>query len=286
MLTRSSPLTLEELLKRNVRLPICPEVLSRLIDVLNNPNNRVSDLATTVMCDPALTAQVLRVSNSVLFGLSRQICSLEESILRIGFKDIWAIASALKTQELFQSTSTDWAGIHGVIWEHSTKTAAFAHALCKRLNPLFCDIYFTAGLLHDIGKLLLYQADPQYGEVTQHGKLCGYDLVWHEMEVYGTHHAKLGAELLKHWKLPSLICGLVERHHEPSADGDHLRLTRNLLRLANEMAHSAEPMIIPGHLTFSKPLDNELIEAIGLDMESCLAVGMEAQRVMRMLKMI
>ena len=286
MLTRPTPLTLDEMLKRNVYLPICPQVLVRLVEVLENPNKSVGDLAGTIISDPSLTAQVLRVSNSAFFGLSRQICSLEEAILRIGFKGVWTIAAALKTQELYQLSTTDWLGLHGTLWEHSTKTAAFAHALCKRLNPLFCDIYFTAGLLHDIGKLMLHQAEPQYGEVCQGGKLYGYDLVWREMDLYGTHHAKLGADLLKHWKLPELICDLVARHHEPAGDSDHLKLTRNLLRVANEMAHSSEPALAPGQIVFNTPLDPELLDSIGLDMEGCLAVGTEAQRVMRLLKMI
>lgn len=283
---RSTPVNIDEILKKNVTLPICPHVLIRLIDVLENPNNSVGELSGTIMSDPSLTAQVLRVSNSAFFGFSRQICSLDEAILRIGFKEIWTVAAALKSQELYQRSNTDWLGLHGTLWTHSIKTAAFVHALCKRLNPLFCDIYFTAGLLHDIGKLLLHAAEPQYSEVCEDGRRFGYDLVWREMELFGTHHAKLGAELLKHWKLPALICDLVGRHHEPAGESDHLRLTRNLLRVANEMAHSSEQPLVPDKIIFNTPIDPELLDTIGLDMEACLNVGAEAQRIMRLLKTI
>jgi len=286
MVTRSTFLTLDDFHKRNLSLPICPDVFIRLIEVLEDPKNNVGDLARTIISDPALTTQVLRVSNSAFFGISRQVCSLEEAILRIGFKGIWIIAAALKTQELYQISTCDWLGSHGALWEHSTRTAAFAHALCKRLNPLFCDIYFTAGLLHDIGKLMLHQLEPRYSEICQNGKLCGYDLVWREMELFGTHHAKLGAELLMHWNLPDVICDLVAHHHEPVGQGEPLQRTRNLLRVANEMARSSEPTLVPGYAFFNTPLDTELLDSVGLDMEGSLAVGAEAQRIMRLLKII
>jgi len=286
MSAESKPLVLKDLLSRDFSLPICPEVFVRLTAVITDESKTVSDLSQVLLSDPALTAQVLRISNSAYFGVSRQIHSIEEAVFRIGFKGVWTVAAVIKAQEACRGAAGEWTDFNENLWQHSTKTAAFAYALSKRLNPLYVDVYFTAGLLHDIGKLILNQLAPSYASICSNGLSGGYDLVWHEMELFGTHHAKLGAELLTHWDLPEVIVELVSFHHEPPAKDDSLRLSRRILTVANEMAHAAELSQTISTIDTSVMERAGLLGEVGLNIEACASVGADAQQRLAMMNLV
>jgi len=278
------PLTFALVKQRNVKLPVCPVMFIKLTEALENVDKGRNDLDKIIRTDPVLTAQVLRVCNSAFTGLARKVHSVEESIFRVGYREVWSIAAALKARELFEG-SGEHTVLYQNLWEHSIKTAAYAHALSKRLNPLFSDIYFTAGLLHDIGKLVLCQAEPGYMKVCQSGRISGYDLVWAEMEAYENHHARIGGDLLRDWNFPELLAEVVALHHEPPAIHDRLNLTRCMLSLANEMAHCAEPDS-GGKIRLPSDFAKELLEVLGQSIDTCVLVGGDAQRMLAMLNAV
>jgi putative nucleotidyltransferase with HDIG domain len=282
--SREEPLTFARIKQRNIKLPVCPVMFIRLTEALENIDKGRNDLDKIIRTDPVLTAQVLRVCNSAFTGLNRKVHSVEESIFRVGYREVWSIAAALKARELFED-SGDNTIFFNMLWLHSIKTAAYAHALSKRLNPLFSDIYFTAGLLHDIGKLVMCRAERDYIKLCQNGRLFGYDLVWAETEHYESHHARIGGDLLRDWNFPELLADVVALHHEPPAINDQLNLTRCMLSLANEMAHCAEPDS-SGNVRLPSDFAKELLVVLGLSVETCVTIGGEAQRMLSMLNAV
>lgn len=283
--SRTEPLTFDLVKQRNVKLPCCPVMFIKLTEALENVDKGRNDLDKIIRTDAVLTAQVLRVCNSAFTGLSRKVHSVEEAIFRVGYREVWSIAAALKARELFEDSSPEHTAFYANLWHHSIKTAAYAHALSKRLNPLFSDIYFTAGLLHDIGKLVLCKAEPDYMKLCQNGVMSGYDLVWAETERYENHHARIGGDLMRHWNLPELLAEVVVLHHEPPAINDRLNLTRCMLSLANEMAHCAEPDT-GGKIRLPSDFAKELLQVLGLNIDACVTVGGEAQRMLAMLNAV
>src|SRR5579864_1692036 len=94
-------ITLQTILTRNVKMPMCPAIFARLNTALNDPQQHLDQLSELLSSDPSLTVKVLKAVNSAYYGLPRSIRSVDEAILRIGYNDIWSIAAAAKGKELF-----------------------------------------------------------------------------------------------------------------------------------------------------------------------------------------
>lgn len=229
------PMSLDWLKRKEVRLPTCPAVFVKLMQVIKSPESSRTSLSEVINLDPALTGQVLKVANSAFYGRSRNVCSVEDAVLRLGYNEVWTIASALNVKKAFGGAG-GWSPLSESVWAHALRVGAIARMLGARLNQQTADIFFTAGLLHDIGKMVLHLADPEYAALARDGELHGPALVALERSRYGVTHNSLGADLLDSWNLPVPVVRLVEYHHtDPLADGTRAR-ARASFALANEFA--------------------------------------------------
>ena len=279
----------ELLLDQNIRLPACPAIFLRLMDILQDEKAEMKDLVKVVSADPALTLEIIRVANSPFYGASRQIKSIGEAAMRLGFRDIWAIASAIKGKEMFDFSRKNWTLLDTVNWEHGLRVAAAARVVAERTNPRFVEFFFTAGLLHDIGKVLLLHVDRrQYPVLCENGAVHGEALVEREREAYGTEHAAIGNELLLHWSLPDMLSHLVKGHHTllpnnlPSKE-----LGPRLLALSNEIAHCWKPSASEkGQVVFERELPPPLVAHANLTPDTLPAVAKAYQHEYRKLKEI
>lgn len=237
MIAHTNPLLLKDIVA-GIRLPACPLVFIQLTRAIQEGDQPSSEVANTISMDPALTAHVLRVANSAMYGHPRRIHSISEATLRLGCSEIYFIATALKARDLF---TTSLGKFGQTLWEHSLKTGVLARGLCRRRNGMLTDAFFTAGILHDLGKLILQQVTPSYMLLCEDGAVSGSELVARETAAFGTHHAALGGELLDHWGLPETLVKLVAEHHDPQPDPNTSRNnSHGLLAAANEMAHTIE----------------------------------------------
>lgn len=274
--TAVQPVTLERIKARNVKLPVCPSVFAKLTQVLASSTSTSRDLSQVITLDPALTGEVLKVANSAFYGMSRNVRSVEDAIFRLGFREVGAIASALNSKQMFTNGAT-WSAFNKKLWEHSMLTAMIARAMGARLNQQTADIFFTAGLLHDIGKLVFQQLDAKYVERALDGMLHGMELSAQERASYGTSHAAIGGELLASWSLPAPIVRLVENHHiDPLADREHARM-RGSFALANELAHDANWDPSKGLWTLGRmePVQ-ALLALLNVQLEELLAIRKKA----------
>jgi len=228
------PLTVDAINRMRITIPACPAVFVRLLKALEDPDS--PELPQIINSDPSLSSEVIRVSNSAFYGASKRIFSVNDAVIRLGFNEIFSIATALKAREVFRGGK--WDDFRALLWEHAVKVATASKLLARRFNSKAVETIYTAGLLHDLGKLLYAEVLPTYGEiaVTRHGEA----LMVEEKNLFGTEHSELGGELLRFWKLPDTLASLVEGHHKPAAPGDTLKLCRDELSLANHMAHCWE----------------------------------------------
>ena len=277
MFDRALPAPLADLLKHELHLPVCPTVFIRLAEALEHADDGNFDLAKILSADPTLTSQVLRVANSAFYGVPRQVNSLYEAILRIGLTEIWSIAAALKAKEMFKNQNGEWSFLNRLLWEHALKTAAAARCVVRQLKVQNADELFTAALLHDLGKLLLNQIEPQYMLLCQNGVITGAELTLREMDFFGTHHARLGGELLLHWNLPEPLALLVARHHEEPDPAAPDRKLHNILAVANQIAHALSESSLPGEPALTRLLPETLLDSVGLDMDASMAIAEDAQ---------
>lgn len=270
------PITLDTILKKNVAMPMCPIVFTRLSTALQDPQQHLNQLAEMLSSDPSLTVKVLKAVNSAYFGMPRSIRSVDEAILRIGYNDIWSIVAAAKGKELF--SSDEWETLGAPMWEHAVKTAVFARAVSRfATRQMIHDAYFTAGMLHDFGKLLFAQMDKAYGPMCENGKIHGAKLVAREMEAYGNDHVMLALEVFKHWKLPDVTVRPIARQHaSPSLTNN--RSVDNILPLANRLAHAVAAHTTGDKMVLDLNVPLFVVEDMGLSQEQFLMIAGESQR--------
>jgi len=275
MFLRSLPVALDDLLEQNAIVPVCPAVFIRLTQAISSPDTHQTELAEILSSDAGLTSRILHVANSAFYGAPRQVASIKKAILRLGIREIWAIASALRAKSMFRS-GAGWTEFNRVLWEHALRTAALTRVLAQHVRAPNCDETFTAALLHDLGKSVLQSFEPQYALLCQNGALVGRELTFIEADFFGTNHAQLGSELLLHWDLPESIASLVSGHHTQLPPNITKSSSSLLLALANELAHAMAQGASEEGEAINRIVSKQLLDAADLNPKSCLSLMAKA----------
>ena len=180
----------------------------------NDPGSSAETVAVLVEADPGLTARIMRLANSAYYHRSEPVRSARQAIVVVGFSTVGALAA-------LAAMNTVNGGVPSEFWEHSLTTAAACTFLAPRLG-VDRPAAFTAGLLHDIGLPLLYQADPDaYAALPSETSVDPAELSAQEIALFGIDHGEAAAIVLEAWKLPDDIVTAVANHHRlmPSSGG-------------------------------------------------------------------
>ncbi len=225
----------------NIRnLPTPPIVFEQIQKVLNEPDTSVGDVASILSEDPAMSVKVLKLTNSAFYGLQREVDSVKHAVMIIGLEAVKNLVLSASVLNMFKADQSN-KEYHEVFWRHSLSTAFASRIIAKRFqkgkvfNP---DPAFSAGLIHDIGKIVVccflpdefktiqdkMQKDPSASE---------YDA---EKSVLGFAHCQIGKELSTQWKLPIRMADAIGFHHNPNDPNDSQDLAY-LLGLADYVAH-------------------------------------------------
>jgi putative nucleotidyltransferase with HDIG domain len=190
-------------------LPVLPAAAAKLI---RTPAERVSELEleSIAASDPVLAGRLLGVSNSAFFGPSAQILQLKQAILRLGVPFTRKVLLEACFGPLFASSTL------AELWHHSRLVAANTHELAGECG-YDQETAYVAGLLHDIGRLVMFGCPPEIRVAEAERIAAGFPLVYAETLVYGTDHAAIGSDLLKVWGLPAEITEAVAHHHRPES---------------------------------------------------------------------
>jgi putative nucleotidyltransferase with HDIG domain len=231
---------IQKVLGQRTALPTIPEVYFQLLKALQDPDGSTDRLTELLASDPGLTAKILQLVNSAFFGAAREISSMEEAVQLLGFSTIRSLALA---QRLFSGTalpaSAEWSAER--LWHHSMRVGAWARKIARLhgADALLQEQAFTAGMLHDIGQLLLAeQLDRGYLEVVKSAQ--NRPLVELEREQVGASHAEIGAYLLNLWGLPSPLVEAVALHHTPSLTPQQTFSPLTAIHVANGLEHAAQ----------------------------------------------
>lgn len=230
----------EEILKIVNTLPKYPDNIKNLLAKLLQPDIKVQDVAEEISKDPSLSSDLLKLVNSAKFSLQRKIGSIKEAINFVGIK---GLKNLLYSYGAMQAIDSRFGSVNQV-WEHSYKTARVASLIAERfkLNKKD-DESFTAGLLHDMGKIVLMSFD--LNKAKSIDEVCrqrGIDLPVMEELIMGLSHAKIGGEIAKYWDFPSSLISAITYHHEPiMAETDHeLVYTVNLANYIASVKNKSE----------------------------------------------
>jgi putative nucleotidyltransferase with HDIG domain len=255
--------SLKELIGTVSELVSPPEVHIRLTEVIESPTSTADSIAEIIMQDPNLTARVLKITNSAFYG-SRKIETVSRAITLIGTRDLYNIALAVNAVKVFEKIPAELVNV-SIFWRHSLYTAIIARLLAKRCRILHPERLFVAGLLHDIGCLVLYS---QFPDESRDALLIAHGdediLARQEQELIGYDHASVGAELLRLWKLPETLCASVDAHHDLSrAAPDSMESA--IILIANALANRTEEGCFSESGAYAAHITPEAWARLGLD---------------------
>ncbi len=205
--------TLDELVSRSRSLYTLPAIAAEVIELTSNPKGDVRALKDCIEVDPALTAKILRVVNSSLFGLSREVSDLNQAIALLGIKPLKLLVLGFSLpQDLFRKVARDQLDWY---WKTTLSRAIAAREISEQLWERPGDDAFLAGLLQDIGVLvLLGELQEPYACFLQRVIDERLDLQQVEVESLGFGHTALSAALLDHWKMPELLVEAISERRD------------------------------------------------------------------------
>ncbi len=219
-------------------LPTLPAIATQLQEVLRENTLSIGQMIPIISKDPSLAMKILKTANSAYYGLKIKVESLRQAIVTIGMQELTVLAlvfSVAKTIDREKFAPISWKRF----WEHSAATAHIADQLNKKYRLGFPNNAFTVGLLHDIGKLILYLLDSElYENVIKLTQKSSYTSVDAENELFGLSHIESGRFVMEKWNLPETLQTVAAYHHHPSAaDGRERQTLAALIQIADTLSN-------------------------------------------------
>ncbi|HOX24163.1 MAG TPA: HDOD domain-containing protein [Candidatus Krumholzibacteria bacterium] len=219
-------------------LPPMPQVVSRILEMLANPECRMTELTTALSHDPALVARLIKVGNSSLYGGGKEIGSLNQAIVRLGMRTTRSVVVAASTRSLFPTDSTRVGLLGRALWQHAVETGLAARRVSEFVRRADPDEAFAGGVLHDLGKLIVLLNLPDESREIQRRLDAGAgDALAVERSVLGFDHTLVGERLLASWGLPGGLRACARHHHDPEAAEASLDLVR-AVACGNALSHA------------------------------------------------
>ena len=234
---------IRKLLEKVEVLPLSPTLLPKLLPKLSDVDTNFDEVVDIIALDPSLTSKLLQICNSAFFGLDEPVSSVSQAVSQVGYQSVYLLVAMINGSNCFPYPSP--AGVDApLLWRHSVTTAFNARFVAESAGQ-DGNLLFTAGLLHDIGKVVMGQAQPQ-AMGTAFRNPSDAASAEREYLLFGVTHAEVGAALLERWKLPMQLVAGVRWHHDPKSAGGLERLAA-CISLANLLTHSeARPQILAG----------------------------------------
>ncbi len=206
---------LDDLLKGYVEVSSLPMIYYKINDAINHPRTSMADIAKIISDDPGLTVRLLRLVNSAFYGFPSRIETITQALVIIGTNQLRDLALATSITSLFEGIPEDLISMDS-FWRHSIACGVGAKTLATYRNETNVERFLIAGMLHDIGRLILYKREGELARELLLQSRSKKDLLFRiEYERLGFDHAVLGRRLLQLWNLPGSLVEAVAFHHNP-----------------------------------------------------------------------
>jgi len=264
-----TPQDIRRAIIRIERLSTVPHLMSEMLEVIDNPRSSAVDLQGIINRDPGVTANVLRVANSAFYGFSREVATVGDAAVLLGFDEVKRIVLAVSVFDIM-------SGYQGGkfkredIWLHSLACAVAADQLQHQLDARLNHCY-TAGLLHDLGKIVIDQYFPRHMEqICELAEKQDLDMIQAERQVLGLTHSDIGYLLGKVWKFPAVLTDAIRFHHEPLRCKGSYVLT-SIIHVANHVANMfGETRLHPGP---QPELDQSALHILNIDAKALMQLA-------------
>ncbi len=232
---------IEHSLTQVKELPTLFKNYSELRLKLQNPDASFAEVAKLISLDQTLTTKILRSANSPFYGLMNRISTVQHAIVIIGLEGVQYLVLNTAVLNFF---TKGLAAVEGFditsLWEHAQGAAIFSRLIAKKIRHPSPEEMFTAGLIHDIGKLFVYKYFPKdFAQIIVEVKKQNAYILDVENQVLGINHAEIGEKLLKQWNFPENLALITAFHHDPSLAGEQMK-NASIVHLANIMCCAFE----------------------------------------------
>ncbi|MDA8428143.1 MAG: HDOD domain-containing protein [Geobacteraceae bacterium] len=256
-----SAITIERLVDETSTVYSLPLFYEQLNDAINHPRSSITDIAKIITEDQGLTARLLRLANSPMFGCYAKVDSITQAVTIIGTQQLRDLALAASVMGVFNGIPEALLNMTS-FWRHSIACGIIARCLAVYRRESNVERLFVAGMLHDVGQVVLIAARPEVSrELLEIQRDSGAMYRELERERLGFDHAELGGALLKKWKIPASIGEPVACHHNPGV-AEQFRLETALIHLADIICQAME--FGQGAECGVPPLDEPAWERLGL----------------------
>lgn len=258
---------LQKLNRENITLPEIPSIVFELNEVIANPLSSAEDIAQVVQRSPSLTALLLKIVNSPFYGFPSKIDKISLAVTLIGTREISGLALGISVISLFKNIPKEILDMYSFL-KHSLACGIISRILAAHKSIPQTEQLFVSGLLHDLGRLILYSYFPQEARnILSRARSANMLLYLQENNSLGCNHTHIVKQLLQQWKLPMVLENNVFYHHDPS-EASH-PVTATLVHLADIITNGLG--IGTSGERFVPPLDNDAWDGLGLS-PSCFDI--------------
>ena len=221
-------------------LPQLPTMVAKLLELIDDPRTNAPTLGKLISTDQVLTSRILRYANSAFYGFTRRISTLDLAVVVLGFDTIKELCLGVTMHNLFGRDQDDIDFDMSKFWEHCVSVSVASKMIARRRFQRISGEAFVAGLVHDIGKLILKQhLKKEFRMILQEVQETGSSFYDAEERLFGLNHATIGMWLAQHWNLPPQLTEAIAWHHEPENSETYFTHTA-LVHFANYITRAAK----------------------------------------------
>jgi putative nucleotidyltransferase with HDIG domain len=259
------------------QIPTMPTIAAKVMQIVNDPHSSAEDVAKFISRDVALTSKVLRLANSAFYGIPRTISSVNSAIVILGFNTIRSLVLSASVLKVFPAKPGLVKFDRKAFWKHSFMVGIASRMVAqiyRRKKLVDMETAFSAGLLHDIGKIILEQfSNEEYLPVLKAAKDQAQPLVLVERNMLGMSHADVSGMLVDKWQMPNELKGPIVFHHNPLEDSASQDMAC-IVHYANHLCH----------LKGSGCMENETYAPFIEQIEAVLALGISRDELLEELE--
>jgi HD-like signal output (HDOD) protein len=248
-------------------LPPFPALAARTLEMLADPNASMEEVEKTIAQDQAMIAKMIKVSNSVLYGGYQKVATLRQALTRLGAKTTKSLVLASSTRGYFFKNRNAMKTYGQFLWQHAIETGMAARRIAEACGHEDPEQAFVAGIMHDIGKLVILMIDDKkYKEIQQLKVIEKLSTLEAETEVLGMDHAALGRLLMEKWHMPEAVQVCTQFHHRHT-DAPQFGPLTAVVAYGNYLSNTLGSHPLNDHLE-DEPLAHALQAIIGLNASS------------------
>lgn len=256
--------TLKTLVSQLRNLPSLPSLYFRIMEAVSSPDSTLEEVGEIISSDPSMTAKILQLGNSAFFGIARQIANPTEAVQYLGIERVRALVLSIHVFSCFEKAPLKNFSIDQAL-NHCMSTGLIAKLVARlqKVDRAVADEACVAGMLHDIGKVMLAASLPeQYEKAVALATERKISISDAEREIFGASHSQVGAYLLGLWGLPVPLVEAVALHHEPGVSGSRSFTPLTAVHIADALVRRIQN---PNGASTPIQVDTAYLAALGLE---------------------